>query len=56
VTHYPLGQGESAGTLVLTVKTQLLENDYFWKFDTNFGFKSIELAECHSIFNQQAQK
>jgi hypothetical protein len=31
-----LGQGESAGTLVLTVETQLLEIVYFWKFDTKF--------------------
>jgi hypothetical protein len=32
------GQGELAGTFVLTVKTQLLEIVYFWKFDTKFGF------------------
>jgi hypothetical protein len=38
------GQGESAGTLVLAVKTQLLEIVYFWKFDTKFDFISIELA------------
>jgi hypothetical protein len=49
------GQGELAGTLVLTVKTQLLEIIYFWKFDTKFGFKSMKLAQ-NSIFNQQAQK
>jgi hypothetical protein len=32
------GQGESAGTLVLTIKTQLLEIVYFWKIDTKFDF------------------
>jgi hypothetical protein len=50
------GQGESAGTLVLTVKMQLLEIFYFWKFDTKFGFKSIELPRGNTIFNQQGQK
>jgi hypothetical protein len=29
---------------------------YFWKFDTEFGFKSIELAKWNPIFNQQGQK
>jgi hypothetical protein len=50
------GQGKSASTLVLRVNSQLLENVYFWKFDTNFGFKSIELAQWNSIFNQQGNK
>jgi hypothetical protein len=50
------GQGESASTLVLTVKTQLLEIDYFWKFDTKFGFKSIELTQWAFVFNQQGQE
>jgi hypothetical protein len=27
-----------------TVKTQLLEIIYFWKFDTKFGFKSMKLV------------
>jgi hypothetical protein len=39
------GYGESAGTFVLTVKTQLLEMVYFWKFDTKFDFKLIELVQ-----------
>jgi hypothetical protein len=53
------GHGESASTLVLMVKTQILEIVYFWKIwkiDTKFGFKSIELARWNSIFNQQGQK
>ena len=50
------GQGESSGTLVLTVKMQRLEIFYFWKFDIKFGFKSIELAQWYTIFNQQGQK
>jgi hypothetical protein len=37
-------------------KMQLLEFDYFWKFDTKFDFKIIELAKQNSIFNQQGQK
>jgi hypothetical protein len=51
--HQPTtaGQGELAG-----VKTQLLEIIYFWKFDTNFCFKSMKLALGNSISNQQAQK
>jgi hypothetical protein len=49
------GQGELAGTLVLTVKLQLLKFVYFWKFDSKFNFKSIELAKQISIFNQQDQ-
>jgi hypothetical protein len=32
------GQGELTCTLVLAVKTQLLEIVYFWKFDTKFSF------------------
>jgi hypothetical protein len=36
------GQGELTRTLVLAVKTQLLEIIYFWKFDTKFSFKNIE--------------
>jgi hypothetical protein len=50
------GQGESAGILVLTVKMQIWKIVYFWKFDTKFDFKSIELAKWHSLFNQQGQK
>jgi hypothetical protein len=38
-----LGQGESAHTLVLTVKTQKLEYFLFVEFDLKFGFKSIKL-------------
>jgi hypothetical protein len=38
------GQGELTCTLVLVVKTQLLEIVYLWKFDTKFSFKSIELV------------
>jgi hypothetical protein len=50
------GQGELAGTLVLTIKMQLLEMIYFCKFDTKIGFKSMKLVLRHSTFNQQGQK
>ena len=50
------GQGESAGTLVLAIKIQVLEIVYFRQFDTKFYFKNIELAKWNSIFNQQGQK
>jgi hypothetical protein len=43
------GQGESAHTLVLTVKTQKLEIVYFWKFDIKFGSKSIKLVYWKQI-------
>jgi hypothetical protein len=39
-----MGKGESAHTLVLTVKTQKLEKLYFWKLDLNFNYKSIKFV------------
>jgi hypothetical protein len=42
------GQGELAGTLVLTVNTQLLEIVYFGNLTPN---TIIELAQWNSIFN-----
>jgi hypothetical protein len=39
------GRGELTRTLVVAVKPQLLDIVYFWKFDTKFSFKSIELVE-----------
>jgi hypothetical protein len=41
---FPDQQGESAHTLVLTVKTKKLEIVFFLKFDTKFGPKSIKLV------------
>jgi hypothetical protein len=38
-----VGQGESADTLILVVKTQNVESFYFLSFHTKFGFKSIKL-------------
>jgi hypothetical protein len=37
-------------------KIAIFGNCLFLKIDTKFGFKSIELAKCKSIFNQQGQK
>jgi hypothetical protein len=52
----PTGTGRSDPYTRPRNKNAILEIVYFWKFDTKFSFKSIELVEWNLIFNQQAQK
>jgi hypothetical protein len=42
--------------LVHSSSQYILEIVYFWKFDSKFGFRSIEIANWNFIFNQQSQK